>query len=290
MKSKTFLFVAMFIFASATTLAQSEQVHKIEKGETVESIAQKYGVTVDDIKKANPNAGNYFYVGMSLKIPRKVSEEATTEGNTAIESTPVLHEKENTEIAGKSLDSNPLIHHTENVDVSKNNNNSISKIDPYDFGYWGFTYNAPFENADLGAYYIEQHVFHTGSGWGVEWGLGANYGLVDSDYAGILFKAGVTHGWPISEKVLFATSFCFDGSYSGTGKYIESGYSNSNASWGGQYYEVERSGDQEFYWGFSLRPKIIFKAGKIYPNLGLMFSWMKDAEEISVGFTFGIGF
>jgi len=77
MKTKLMTLVVMCIIATATSFAQtSEKTHKIEKGETIESIAQKYGVTPDEIKKANPNAGNYFYTGMSIKIPAKKTEVA----------------------------------------------------------------------------------------------------------------------------------------------------------------------------------------------------------------------
>ena len=90
MKTKFIAFVAMCLLASATVLAQTSEItHKIARGETIESIAQKYGVTVDDIKKANPNAGNYFYTGMSIKIPAKKIEVVET---APIKTAPVVED------------------------------------------------------------------------------------------------------------------------------------------------------------------------------------------------------
>ncbi len=52
------------------TMAQSQTVtHVVQRGETLESIAEYYKVSVEDINKANPNAGGMVYVGMKLIIP-----------------------------------------------------------------------------------------------------------------------------------------------------------------------------------------------------------------------------
>lgn len=93
MKTKLMTIIAMCIMVTATAYAQtSEKMHKIEKGETIESIAQKYGVTVEDIQKANPNAGGYFFAGMSIKIPEKITVTENVETTTA---TSVLLEENN---------------------------------------------------------------------------------------------------------------------------------------------------------------------------------------------------
>lgn len=52
------------------TMAQSQTVtHVVQRGETIESIAQYYNVSVEDINKANPNADGIVYVGMKLNVP-----------------------------------------------------------------------------------------------------------------------------------------------------------------------------------------------------------------------------
>ncbi len=71
------------------TMAQSQTVtHVVQRGETIESIAQYYNVSVEDINKANPNADGVVYVGMKLAIPTKLSQakdEVTVENTRANE-------------------------------------------------------------------------------------------------------------------------------------------------------------------------------------------------------------
>ena len=51
-------------------MAQSQTVtHVVQRGETLESIAEYYKVSVEDINKANPNADGIIYVGMKLVVP-----------------------------------------------------------------------------------------------------------------------------------------------------------------------------------------------------------------------------
>jgi surface antigen/uncharacterized protein (DUF433 family) len=44
-------------------------VHKVEEGETIDSIAAKYGVTSDSIKWSNTSAGANLVAGVELNIP-----------------------------------------------------------------------------------------------------------------------------------------------------------------------------------------------------------------------------
>lgn len=50
--------------------AQNTNRHSVKRGETLESIATKYGVTVEELKNANKEAQMYFYPGMNLVIPQ----------------------------------------------------------------------------------------------------------------------------------------------------------------------------------------------------------------------------
>ena len=55
---------------SLLAMAQHQVVtHVVQRGETIESIAKQYNVTVADINKANPNAEGVVYVGMKLNVP-----------------------------------------------------------------------------------------------------------------------------------------------------------------------------------------------------------------------------
>ena len=52
------------------TKAPTTRTHVVKKGETLSSIARKYGCTVADIKKWNGLKGNTVVVGKKLKIKK----------------------------------------------------------------------------------------------------------------------------------------------------------------------------------------------------------------------------
>lgn len=77
-KKRISTFLVFLVFC-ITTNAQNETKHTVMRGETLESIATKYGTTTDEIIKLNPNAAQFVYVGMELKIPEiKKEQEETT--------------------------------------------------------------------------------------------------------------------------------------------------------------------------------------------------------------------
>lgn len=60
----------LFIMLIGTSVVNSQDKHTVLRGETLNSIANKYGLTVDRLKQENPITENAFYVGMSLTIPQ----------------------------------------------------------------------------------------------------------------------------------------------------------------------------------------------------------------------------
>lgn len=63
----------------STALAQTQTVtHIIGRGETIETIAAKYGVTPQMIIDLNPDAKDFVYVGMELQVPTAQSKVSTT--------------------------------------------------------------------------------------------------------------------------------------------------------------------------------------------------------------------
>jgi len=57
--------------------------HKIQPGETLASIAQRYGTTIEAIQELNPTTKRYFYAGMTIQIPASANQES------AVADTPV---------------------------------------------------------------------------------------------------------------------------------------------------------------------------------------------------------
>ena len=79
------LFISTIISAiSIIAMAQTQSVtHVVQRGETIESIAEYYHVSVADINKANPNAEGLVYVGMKLVVPvRQGQVDSSAEAST----------------------------------------------------------------------------------------------------------------------------------------------------------------------------------------------------------------
>lgn len=100
----------LFGTASMFAMAQNQTVsHVVQRGETIESIAEYYNVSVEDIDKANPNMDGVVYVGLKLTIPTNISpknetktEETTTSGNSSIGNTTYVSQSSYT--TSKSYD------------------------------------------------------------------------------------------------------------------------------------------------------------------------------------------
>ncbi len=74
------------LIASAQT---STIKHIVDRGETLASIAKRYGVTQAKIVELNPDAGQFIYVGMELIIPVATQETPTqTVNRKSIENAP----------------------------------------------------------------------------------------------------------------------------------------------------------------------------------------------------------
>lgn len=80
---KKILISTLFSAACAIAGAQTQQAtHIVQRGETLESIAEYYHVSVDDINKANPNAEGIIYVGMKLVVPQAAATTSTQAATT----------------------------------------------------------------------------------------------------------------------------------------------------------------------------------------------------------------
>lgn len=78
------IWITVLMFTTAV-ISQEKIMHKIEKGETINEIAQKYKVTPFDIYKLNPDAQSKLNPGSVLLIPTKAGYKASnvsTKGQT----------------------------------------------------------------------------------------------------------------------------------------------------------------------------------------------------------------
>ncbi|MDB5271940.1 MAG: hypothetical protein JWO58_307 [Chitinophagaceae bacterium] len=70
--------------ASASNIAQPKTTHIVITGETLYSIAKKYNVSIDEMKKNNPNAVNGLSIGDELLIPGQPMGETVKRNDTPV--------------------------------------------------------------------------------------------------------------------------------------------------------------------------------------------------------------
>ena len=137
------------------TMAQSQTVtHVVQRGETIESIAQYYNVSVEDINKANPNADGVVYVGMKLNIPTSSDFSKTTPKEAPKNMAPI--QKQVTE------------NHTENYVKHNDTQNNDEKVGKFEFaGELGFGFIKGADNfmyeATVGAHYRLPYNIYVGA-------------------------------------------------------------------------------------------------------------------------------
>ncbi len=64
------------------------RTHRVQRGETLWSIARRWGVTVADLKQANGLTGDTIYAGQELVIPRATERRSAARPPTAEEAGP----------------------------------------------------------------------------------------------------------------------------------------------------------------------------------------------------------
>ena len=131
-----------------------------------------------------------------------------------------------------------------------------------DFVEYGVSYFAPFEEPGTGFYMVGSQIFFGDKGFGAEFRVGFNFGLVDSEYASSIFLIGPSYGYAINENIAVSTSLNFLGAYS----------------------------NDEFNCGAAFMPKVTLKFGKVLPWFGVNASYGAGADDVAFGFQVGVGF
>lgn len=131
-----------------------------------------------------------------------------------------------------------------------------------DFFEYGVSYFAPFEEPGTGFYMAGGQMFFGDKGFGAEFRIGFNFGLVDSEYASSIFLVGPSYGYAINKNLAVSASLNFLGAYS----------------------------NDEFNCGAAFMPKVILKFGKVLPWFGVNASYGAGADDVAFGFQVGVGF
>ena len=74
--NRFFLNIVFFLFFGIIS-AQTLRTHTVDAQDTLETIAQRYGVIPEDVLALNPDAKNQLSVGSVLVIPNPIEKKAT---------------------------------------------------------------------------------------------------------------------------------------------------------------------------------------------------------------------
>jgi len=167
-----------FIFIT-NAMAQVAITHTVKKGESLYGIAQQYGVSVELLKQANPDMGDYFYAGLVLNIPAKIDSQSTEKEYVA-ESPSML----------------PLTNEGSEHLFSNSSPTKVKDITNYGLMYWGFdgyknygvfaesiTYN------NVGVEMAGRTKFEKHSNFNWELGLNYSLGLFRQENSALLVTA-----------------------------------------------------------------------------------------------------
>lgn len=76
---------------SCTALIAQNPLYRVKPGDTFESISKEFGISVTELKEANPNAKTLF-VGMKINVPEKKTEQSEPTRVAVSESQEVIKE------------------------------------------------------------------------------------------------------------------------------------------------------------------------------------------------------
>lgn len=198
MKLPKSLRAAFVIIAALLTAipAIAETRHIVERGETLESIAAKYGVTTRQIIELNPDAGTFTYVGMELIIPEGTQTSQNSPANADApantQSVPgttstTAYTSSQSYATSQTANSHPAVTGAEEEHTVFNMTASLN------WAYCVTGSGGDFKSRSCYGVTIEGASKITDSlGAGLFFSGYANYGLMDSSSAGVQFALGPT--------------------------------------------------------------------------------------------------
>lgn len=168
MEAKRFLTLLLVIMCSVVSWGQSTITHVVQRGETIERVAQMYGISVEQLKEANPSISQYFYTGMKLTIPNIISnpkkDEANLKGKNLLQTESQI--QEDYQIPGNENMSTDIIEETESLAQTWQ---IALKMGP-----------AFFKTERSGSYNAGGRTSNSSTGYEID--FGANYYLIDNIY------------------------------------------------------------------------------------------------------------
>lgn len=265
--------VAICLAFSIAASAQTTVTHTVERGEAVASIAKKYNVTPQDIINANPDAAEFVFAGMKLEIPKKSNTQNNADLPKASSSNTILNNDKN------EITYTQKANETEECPNTKETNNysDTNSITPENFNNFSIGYVAAFDDFGHGCYSLGYDAFSE-HGYGMSFQGNANYGIVDSKAASLNFFLGPAYGYIIHPNIMLFTSLGVIATASDKEK--------TKHSHDGREYNTT---EQQVTWGVALRPQLLFRAGVIFPRVGIDIGWHELSKKVSASLNIGIG-
>lgn len=81
---KAVITITLCLLSAIASFAQTRD-HTVQRGETLTSIADQYGISEAALKEANPQSSSFIYVGMKLTIPGGQKEDPAPDATSVAE-------------------------------------------------------------------------------------------------------------------------------------------------------------------------------------------------------------
>lgn len=247
-------FAVLFIIMIASTtlsIAQTTVKHIVDRGETITSIAKRYGTTEAKIIELNPNASQFIYVGMELTIPVIASNISNTDD--------AIPQTTNQTNGFQSQDFT-----TQSISIADNS------ITPNDFSCFYLSWNADYKYFDKGSYGFGVLSLNE-NGWGGTFSFHGNWGIVKP--GSLSFYFGPAYGYVIHPNVMLLgqlRGFLYT-------------YEKANN-------KTPTSTDQKVDGGVFFAPGIRIRADKFSIGAAFNFGWKHGYHKVAKNIELTIGY
>lgn len=262
---RALLTAAILLCACGFAIART---HTVEKGETLESIAALYGISVDDLTQANPTAAKLFFVGQKLTVPDKVVPSAVT---------PVPSNRDETmantgDVAPSSPTTSAPPRETQApATESQSETDELDPMSPTNFSRLGVSWFAGYKTFEYG-YYGLVGEYYSESGWGFNIGMHYSYGITKPGEMAYTF--GPAYGYVVHPMLMI--NLLIDG-------YL---YTYTD-------YTVNKYGNLESHskvnGGIIAAPGLRLKFGKVSLGSSFYFGWENGNKKVSTAIELSLG-
>lgn len=253
--------------------AQSQNIHIVSRGESPQSIASYYGITVEELQEANPSFdfSEYFYSGMKLNIPdnnKRISEQGNKRKkkdkspvSSKVNNRKTKADKKDKPVSNSELAASvkPVVMDTE---VDKTSLVKSKRLNGSQFSSVSLVVGAE-SSALTGGYYGLRGQYFMQSGFGATLLCTSTYGF--NSYGALIFKLGPSYVYSI-KKWLYV-----EGTLAYTVTMAHARYKSGVVS------------------GISLMPEVGFSFRKLRIGIGFEGFW-RNGGGVAGGFYLGVGY